>query len=129
MLSSALFLLPALYAFSLGEIVFGTLAVITAGISTWYHLVKPEGPHWWSDKKATSYQNLMLSLDTLVAIIFVLYSVYIFYIKDFPNTFFIAVIFFIPLFIQFLIPTKKYYELQHTLWHVGAACLAFLPLL
>jgi len=126
--SSFLFLLPAWYAFSINEITFGILAVATSLISTWYHLIKPEGPHWWWDKTKTKFQRFMLFLDTCVAAVFVLYGMYIFYAQGFPTGFYIALFAFIPLFAQFMIPSKKYYEMQHVLWHSGTALIAFLPL-
>ena len=126
--SSLLFLLPAWYAFSIGEETFGILAVLTSLFSTFYHFVKPTGPHWWWDKRNTKLQQFMLFLDTFVAIMFISYGTYIFYIQEFPTQFYLALLIFIPLFIQFMFPTKKHYELQHAIWHSGTAVIAFLPL-
>jgi len=127
--SSFLFLVPALYAFYVGAPLFGILAISVALVSTIYHLAKDTGPHWWWDKKRSKFQHVMLILDTLLALVFVAYGIFLFYEKGFPITFWIAVTLFTVLFIQFIFPTKKFYKYQHLLWHMGAAIIALLPLL
>ena len=127
--SCLLFLIPAFYAFSKGVYIFGVTALLTAIISTYYHSIKDDGPHWWWDKTKTRMQTIYLFLDTFVALLLTIFSVYLFYLQDFPPLFTIACIIFIPLFIQFMIPTKKYYPYQHTLWHAGTAILSVLPLI
>lgn len=127
--SSLFYLIPALIAFETGRVWFALLALIVSAVSVFFHQVKKKGPNWFMDRTRSKREHLLHYLDTLVGIIFLGFGVWIFYEREFPLNFYVALIAFIPLVLMLSRTNSPRYAVRHASWHLGTALLALLPLI
>lgn len=97
----------------------GALLVIVFVISLAYHLAKNPGPDWWHKPGRSPLQTKLLWADTAAALTAIIFGIIRFAGADFPPTFLIAMIAFVPAFFVFMMPGDQHYDLRHSLWHIA----------
>ena len=99
---------------------FAILLTVVYVISLAYHLIKNPGQDWWHKPGRSPLQTTLLWMDTLAAGIAMGYSLILFQNADWPPSFEIALVAVIPAFVLFMIPSERFYDLRHSLWHVAS---------
>jgi hypothetical protein len=84
--SNIVFLIPLYLALVSGFLLHGFLILLVFIFSTSFHATKMEGPLWWSRRvKLSGKQKVYFWADIISAVVLILYNLFIFWQKDFPN--------------------------------------------
>lgn len=115
--SILLFFIPTYIAFIQEKYFFAVSLILLILFSALYHIYKPNGPDWWHKKGRTRMQTFLLWADTIMALLVSASVLVIFWYRNFPPSFWLAIALFIPCFIMFMRP-NRHYERNHMIWHI-----------
>lgn len=123
-----LFLVVAMVAFVVGEFVYGILGVLVFFAAFLFHITKPQGPVYWSGERQNFWQLCWLYVDTFFSTLFAVYTAWLLFQRSgLIEIGIVAVAFLIAFYLYWR--SSKWYEIEHTLWHVIVAILAIIILL